>query len=41
MGKRKQKSDHKVEKRTNYLNLVTAILNLIIAVLLLIEKLTG
>ena len=36
---RKKKSGNKIEP-DNYLNLVTAILNLVIAILLLIEKLT-
>lgn len=36
---RKKKSDNKTEP-DSYLNLVTAILNLVIAILLLIEKLT-
>lgn len=39
MSKRKKKSGNKVEP-ASYLNLVTAILNLVIAILLLIEKLT-
>jgi hypothetical protein len=37
--KRKKKSGNKTEP-DSYLNLVTAILNLVIAILLLIEKLT-
>lgn len=40
MGKRK-KSNDKVDSLTRYINLVVAILNLILVVLLLIEKLTG
>ena len=37
--KRKKKSGNKA-KSDSYINLVTAILNLVIAILLLIEKLT-
>ena len=40
MGKRK-KSTGKVDRLASYINLVVAILNLILVVLLLIEKLTG
>ena len=40
MSKRKKKRGNKAEP-DSYLNLVTAILNLVIAILLLIEKLTG
>ena len=39
LGKHKKKRGNKVEP-DSYLNLVTAILNLVIAILLLIEKLT-
>lgn len=39
LSKRKKKSGNKAEP-DSYLNLVTAILNLVIAILLLIEKLT-
>ena len=39
MSKKKKKSGNKTEPGS-YLNLVTAILNLVIAILLLIEKLT-
>ena len=39
MSKRKKKRGNKAEP-DGYLNLVTAILNLVIAILLLIEKLT-
>ena len=40
MGKQK-KSNGKVDRLSSYINLVVAILNLILVVLLLIEKLTG
>jgi hypothetical protein len=40
MGKQK-KSNGKVDRLASYINLVVAILNLILVVLLLIEKLTG
>lgn len=40
MSKRK-KSNGKVDRLTSYINLAVAILNLIVVVLLLIEKLTG
>ena len=40
MGKRK-KSNDKVDRLTRYINLIVALLNLILVVLLLIEKLTG
>ncbi len=39
MGKHKKKRGNKAEP-DSYLNLVTAILNLVIAILLLIDKLT-
>ena len=39
MGKRK-KSNGKVDRLASYINLTVAILNLILVVLLLIEKLT-
>ncbi len=39
MSKRKKKCGNKVEP-ASYLNLVTAILNFVIAILMLIEKLT-
>lgn len=40
MSKRKKKRGNKAEPDSYLLNLVTAILNLVIAILLLIEKLT-
>jgi hypothetical protein len=40
MGKRK-KSNDKVDRLTSHINLIVATLNLILVVLLLIEKLTG
>ena len=41
MSKRKKKSGNQTESLTSKINLIAAILNLVIAVLLLIEKLIG
>ena len=38
MGKRKKKNGKKVQSRKDYINLITALINLIIALILLIEK---
>jgi hypothetical protein len=39
MGKRKNKNGNKVQSRKDYINLVTALANLLVALILLYEKL--
>lgn len=41
MGKLKKKSGNKVKSNESHLNLITAIINLVIALLLLYEKITS
>ena len=39
MGKRKNKGDKKIDRASNHINLLTALVNLLIALVLLFEKL--